>query len=63
MDKKFFQELRSELEEKKKIADNLEEAIKFGEETNNKHPTARAELVAARLQIKVYEAALKKRGF
>lgn len=63
MDKTFFQNLRKELEEKKKLAQDLKEAIAFGEETNNVDESAKAALIEANAQIKQFEAALKKRGF
>lgn len=59
----FYKNLRKELEDKKKIAKDLEDAIKFGEETGNLDPNAKQTLVAANTQIKKYEAALKARGY
>lgn len=63
MDKKFFQELRKELEDKKKIAKDLKDAIDFGVETGNVDPNAKAELAAAQASIKQFDNALKKRGY
>lgn len=59
----FYKKIRQEVDDKKKIAVQLEEAIKFGEETGNVDPTAKEALVQAKAQIRQFETALKARGY